>query len=140
MNQTDKVIVITGGDFGIGEACSHTFSKLGAKVVLGDRDEPRGRAAGGVAEFLKIDVTDENALKAMVDLAVDKFGGLDGAVNAAGFASIPTNVADLEAKAWRLNFEVMTLGVALAMKHEIRAMMVKRGAGSIVNIASTACR
>ena len=143
MNLTDKVIVITGGASGMGEACGHTFTGLGAKVVLGDRDEPRGRAvaaainaAGGVAEFLKVDVTDESALKAMVDLAVDKFGGLDGAVNAAGIAGIPTNVAELEAKPWRINFEVKTLGVALAMKHEIRAML-KRGGGSIVNIAST---
>jgi A-factor type gamma-butyrolactone 1'-reductase (1S-forming) len=142
MNLTDKVIVITGAASGMGEACAHLFSKEGAKVVLADRDQARGRnvaaavnASGGVAEFIATDVTDETAIEAMVDLAVRKFGGLDGAVNGAGIAGAPGPVASLSAAAWRTNFDVMMLGVALCMKYEIAAML-KRGGGSIVNIAS----
>jgi len=142
MNLTDKVIVITGAASGMGEACAHLFSKQGAKVVLADRDQIRGRnvaaavnAGGGAAEFIATDVTDEKAIEAMVALAVRQFGGLDGAVNSAGIAGSPGPVVDLPAAEWRANFDIMLLGVALCMKYEIAAML-KRGGGSIVNIAS----
>src|ERR1700730_8421193 len=142
MNLTDKVIVITGAASGMGEACAHLFSQQGAKVVLADRDQARGRnvaaavkASGGGAEFIATDVTDEKSIEAMVDLAVRKFGGLDGAVNGAGIARTPAPVVNLPASEWRINFEVMLLGVALCMKYEI-AGMLKSGGGSIVNIAS----
>jgi A-factor type gamma-butyrolactone 1'-reductase (1S-forming) len=142
MNLTDKVILITGAASGMGEACAHLFSQEGAKVVLADRDQVRGRnvaaavnASGDVAEFIATDVTDEKSIEAMVDLAVRKFGGLDGAVNGAGFAGTPAPVVDLPAAEWRTNFEVMLLGVVLCMKYEIAAML-RRGGGSIVNIAS----
>ena len=142
MNLTDKVIVITGAASGMGEACAHLFSQQGAKVVLADRDQARGRnvaaavrASGGSAEFIATDVTDEKSIETMVDLAVKNFGGLDGAVNGAGFAGTPAPVVDQPASQWRMNFEVMLLGVVLCMKHEIAAMM-SRGGGSIVNIAS----
>jgi NAD(P)-dependent dehydrogenase (short-subunit alcohol dehydrogenase family) len=142
MNLNDKVIVITGGASGIGEACTRLFAQQGAKVVLADRDETRGKsvtasieADGGSAEFIATDVTDEKAIEAMVDLAVKKFGGLDGALNAAGIAGNPAPVAELSAAEWTRNFQVMMLGVALSMKYQIAAM-AKRGGGSIVNIAS----
>jgi NAD(P)-dependent dehydrogenase (short-subunit alcohol dehydrogenase family) len=142
MNLSDKVIVVTGAASGIGEACAGLFAQQDAKVVLADRDETRGKnvaaaieANGGSAEFIATDVTDEKAIEAMVDLAVKKWGGLDGAVNAAGIAGNPAPVVELSAAEWRRNFEVMMLGVALCMKHEIAAMF-KRGGGSIVNIAS----
>lgn len=142
MNLTDKVIVITGAASGMGEACAHLFVQKGAKVVLADRDEARGKEVaaaiksnGGSAEFIATDVTDEKAIEAMVGLAVKKWGGLDGAVNGAGFAGIPAPVVEQSAAEWRRNFEVMVLGVALCMKYEIAAMLA-RGGGSIVNIAS----
>jgi NAD(P)-dependent dehydrogenase (short-subunit alcohol dehydrogenase family) len=142
MNLTDKVIVITGAASGMGEACAHLFAKEGAKVVLADRDQIRGRnvaaavnSSGGVAEFIATDVTDEKAIEAMVELAVSRFGGLDGAVNGAGIAGSPSPVVNLSAADWRTNLDIMLLGVALCTKHEIAAML-KRGGGSIVNIAS----
>ena len=99
---------------------------LNGKVVV---------VTGGAAAFIATDVTDENAIRAMVDFAVEKFGGLDGAVNAAGIAGTYGPVSEQTAEEWRLNFDIMGLGVALCMKYEIRAM-TKRGGGSIVNIAS----
>jgi NAD(P)-dependent dehydrogenase (short-subunit alcohol dehydrogenase family) len=144
MALTDKVIAITGAASGMGEACAHLFAQQGAKLVLADRDQARGEevaamvnASGGLAEFVTTDVTDEQAIEAMVGLAVGKFGGLDGAVNGAGIAGTPTAVEETPASEWRTNFEVMLLGVALCMKHEIGAMRAQ-GGGSIVNIASTA--
>ena len=144
MNLTGKVIVITGAASGIGEACAHLCSQQGANVVLADRDQARGKnlaaslmASGGLAQFIATDVSDEKAIEAMVELAVKEFGGLDGAVNAAGIAGTPAPIVDMPAAEWRRNFEVMLLGVALCMKYEIAAML-KRGGGSIVNIASLA--
>jgi NAD(P)-dependent dehydrogenase (short-subunit alcohol dehydrogenase family) len=142
INLAEKVIVITGAASGMGEACAHLFSEQGAKVVLADRDEHRGRSVaaaietnGGQAEFIATDVTEEKAIEAMVERAVEKWGGLDGAVNGAGFAGLPAPVVEQSAAEWRRNFDVMVLGVALCMKHEIAALR-KRGGGSIVNIAS----
>jgi NAD(P)-dependent dehydrogenase (short-subunit alcohol dehydrogenase family) len=143
MNTREKVVVVTGAASGIGEACASQLAESGAKVVLADRDPVRGRAvtariveSGGAAVFIATDVTQEEAIRAMVALAVGEFGGLDGAVNAAGIADTPTLVTDLTVGQWRQDFEVMLLGVALCMKHEIVAML-KRGGGSVVNIAST---
>jgi NAD(P)-dependent dehydrogenase (short-subunit alcohol dehydrogenase family) len=144
MALTDKVIAITGAASGMGEACAHLFAQQGAKLVLADRDQARGEevaamvnANGGLAEFITTDVTEEQAIEAMVGLAVGKFGGLDGAVNGAGIAGTPTPVEETPASEWHTNFEIMLLGVALCMKHEIAAIRAK-GGGSIVNIASTA--
>jgi NAD(P)-dependent dehydrogenase (short-subunit alcohol dehydrogenase family) len=143
MNLTGKVIIVTGAASGIGAACALVSAESGGKVVLADRDAARGQAVaeeimakGGHAAFIPTDVTDERAIEAMVAFAVEKFGGVDGAVNAAGIAGMPANIVDMPAAEWRTNFEVMLLGVALCMKHEIPAMQ-KRGGGSIVNIAST---
>ena len=143
MNLKDKVIIVTGGASGIGAACALAAAEAGGRVVLADRDAARGKSAadeiaanGGHAAFIATDVTDERAIEAMVAFAVGTFGGVDGAVNAAGIAGMPANITDLPATEWRINFEVMLLGVALCMKHEIPAMQ-KRGGGSIVNIAST---
>ena len=142
MNLRDKVIVVTGAASGIGEACARLFAQEGAKVVLADRDEPRGKqvaaaidSQGGGAQFIATDVTDEKAIEAMVGLAVKRWGGLDGALNAAGIAGNPAPVAELSAAEWHRNLDVMMIGVALCMKHEIAAM-IERGGGSIVNIAS----
>jgi NAD(P)-dependent dehydrogenase (short-subunit alcohol dehydrogenase family) len=143
MDQTGKVVVITGGASGMGEACAHAFSAAGGAVVVADRDEKLGRAVaeaitskGGKAAFIKTDVTDERATEAMVKLAVDRFGGLDCAVNSAGVGRTPTKIKDLTAEEWRINLDIMLLGVAFSMKYEITAMLA-RGGGSIVNIASS---
>lgn len=142
MNLIGKTIVITGGGSGMGEACAHLFSKNGAKVVVADRDEVRGKsvaaaitAKGDAAAFIATDVTNEISIKGMVDFAVMKFGGLDGAVNGAGIAGNPARIVDLDATEWRRHYDVMTLGVALCMKYEIPEIL-KRGGGSIINIAS----
>jgi NAD(P)-dependent dehydrogenase (short-subunit alcohol dehydrogenase family) len=143
LNLEDKVIIVTGAASGIGAACALACSESGGKVVLADRDEARGKAVadeitakGGLAAFVPVDVTNERAIEALVAFAVERFGGVDGAVNAAGIAGTPANIVDMPVAEWRINFEVMLLGVALCMKYEIPAML-KRGSGSIVNIAST---
>ena len=144
MNLTGKVAIISGGASGIGEACVKLFSAAGAKIVVADRDVGRGEgvAAATVAEgreavFIEANVTSEKAIERMVAYAVETFGTVDCAVNCAGVARAPVLTTDATEEEWRANFDIMMLGVALSMKHQIRAMLKGNG-GSIVNIASTA--
>src|SRR5690606_41790108 len=85
MNLTDKVILVTGGTSGIGEACARHFASLGAKVVAASNQQDRGealetelRAAGQEVRFVYVDVSDEAQVKAMVDFALSTYGRLDG--------------------------------------------------------------
>ncbi|CDO10473.1 3-oxoacyl-ACP reductase FabG [Mycolicibacterium cosmeticum] len=85
-----RTAVITGGAQGIGYAIAERFVAEGARVVLGDLNPEATEAAvatlGGsaVAHAVRADVTDAAAVQALVDAAVDTFGGLDIMVNNAG--------------------------------------------------------
>jgi NAD(P)-dependent dehydrogenase (short-subunit alcohol dehydrogenase family) len=144
MRLDGKVAIITGAAAGIGEACCDTFVAAGAALVVADHDEAgihavadRLTAQGASVAAIAIDVSDEQACAAMVALAVDRFGGLDCAVNCAGIAQTPAPIHEIDAATWRRVWEVDALGLAFCMKYEIPAML-KRGGGSIVNIASGA--
>ena len=144
MNLSGKVAIISGGTSGIGEACVKLFSAAGAKVVVSGRDVSQGeavaaavRAEGNEAIFIEADVTSEKAIERMVAHTVEKFGIVDCAVNCAGVARPPVLTTDATEEEWRANFDIMMLGVALCMKHQLRAMLRGNG-GSVINIASTA--
>lgn len=80
--------VVTGSASGLGEATARYFASQGAQVTLLDRDANRGPAVaeeiGG--HFAETDVTDETSVQAAIDLALDRMGGLNAAVNCAGIA------------------------------------------------------
>jgi NAD(P)-dependent dehydrogenase (short-subunit alcohol dehydrogenase family) len=88
MQITGKTFVVTGGASGLGRATAETILAAGGNVVLLDVNAETGKAAeqamGAKAKFAQTDVTSEEQVKAAVDLAVSSFGGLHGAVNAAG--------------------------------------------------------
>ena len=86
-----KVVVITGASSGLGEATAYHLASLGAKVVLGARREDKLQqiaaaieAKGGQAAYLATDVTKASEVKALVELAVSRFGQLDVIINNAG--------------------------------------------------------
>lgn len=88
-----KVAVVTGAAMGMGEATAHLFAEAGAKVVVADFNDDLGpkvaeaiTAAGGEAAFVKVDVSNEEQVEAMVKFAVDTYGRLDVAVNNAARA------------------------------------------------------
>ena len=118
------------------------FAREGAAVVVADIDEDGGRetvalveAAGGRAGFVRTDVSVRVDVAAMVDLAVDTFGGLDCAHNNAGIAAPMAPLADYPDDGWDRTLAVMLTGVYHCMKAEIPAMLA-RGGGAIVNTAS----
>jgi NAD(P)-dependent dehydrogenase (short-subunit alcohol dehydrogenase family) len=140
-----KVVVITGTASGIGRATATRFSQAGARLVVADVRVDAGQAfaqelasQGGDAVFLKCNVGDEDDVRQLVDVAVDRYGSLDLAFNNAGIegsAGVPTTDIDLED--WSRIINVNLTGVWLCLKHELRHM-VSHGGGCIVNTSSTA--
>ena len=137
-----QVGVITGGASGIGLACARRFATEGARVVLGDRNPDALAAAaaelGAVVVTEQVDVTVEADVERLVARAVSEFGGLDVAVNAAGFGTFGF-VADHPVDEWRAVIDTCLTGVMLSVKHEGRVMR-DAGRGAIVNIASINAR
>ena len=111
-------------------------------MVLGDRNaEPLAAATaelGAAAVGEVIDVTEEADVERLVRRAVDEFGGLDAAVNAAGFGTYGF-VADHPVEEWRAVIDTCLTGVMLSVKHEAQVMRAA-GHGAIVNIASINAR
>jgi len=135
-----KVGFVTGGGTGIGLACAAAIINGGGKVVLAGRREHVVRAAaeklGANAAAVRCDVTDDQSVEAAVQSAVDQFGGLNVAVNAAGMGSIGT-VLNASAADFMNTLDTNLTGVFRCLKAEARAMKAA-GGGSIVNISSIA--
>lgn len=136
-----KVAVVVGGTSGIGRATAAAFAQSGAKVVVAGRREEKGaeavreiEAAGGDAMFLRTDVTSEEQVSALMDAAVETYGGLDCAFNNAGH-EVNVGVADAAADDFDLDVATNARGVLFCLKHEIRVMR-ERGGGAIVNNSS----
>lgn len=138
-----KVAVVTGaGGMGIGQGCAMAFAREGAHVVGCDVDKEAAaetealiKGEGLSYETFLADLTDPKANEDLMAYAVDRFGGLDILVNCAAFVEFaPIAEMDYE-KHWRRTMlgelDLVFLGVKAAWPH-----MVKRGGGSIINIAS----
>lgn len=141
MNFENKVVLVTGGGSGIGQACCIAFSKQGAKVIVSDLDEKGGQETvnmilelGGEAEFVRTNVADPLEVESLVSQAVKTYGKLDIAVNNAGIADA-TPVADKEIDEWHKVISVNLNGVFYCVKFELQEML-KLGGGVIVNMAS----
>lgn len=139
-----RVAIVTGAAAGIGKATALAFAEQGATVIVADIDESRGgavvediRQAGGVAEFIRCDVTSDTDVQAMVALAVNKYGRLDFAFNNAGIEIEHSKLADGSESEFDLIMNVNVKGVWRCMKHQIPAML-NQGGGAIVNTASIA--
>ena len=144
----DKVIVLTGGAGVLGASMVHHFAEQGAKVVILDRNEEKGkalqdsvRANGGEAWFLSADVLDKEALEQCYADVMEKYGRIDVLINGAGGnmpgATIPPDksIFDLEVDAFKKVVDLNLLGTILPTMVFTKAM-VEQKKGSIINIAS----
>ncbi len=135
-----KVAIVTGGARGQGEAEVRLFIAEGAKVVVSDVLVEAGEAVaeslGDDAVFLRHDVSREDDWEAAVNLATERFGGLDVLVNNAGILHNAT-IARHTLEAYERVVAVNQVGVFLGIRAAIEPMTA-RGGGSIVNISSGA--
>jgi NAD(P)-dependent dehydrogenase (short-subunit alcohol dehydrogenase family) len=92
-------------------------------------------AAGGVAVFVRADVSNANEVEALVSETVGRFGRLDAAVNNAGTEGVVASTVELAEADWDRVIATNLKGVWLCMKYEI-PRMVEHGAGTIVNTSS----
>lgn len=134
----DKVAVVTGAGSGIGLATVRRFAADGATVICADIDAETGEKAatevGG--NFISVDVTDENQVRALFQQVVDQHGRVDIAFNNAGISPPEDDsILDTGIEAWRRVQDVNLTSVYLCCKYAIEHMR-KAGKGSIINTAS----
>ena len=140
-----KVVLVTGGNSGIGQAIALAFAKEGAKVMMAARRVAEGKEivamikeTGGEANFVQTDVTKTTEVEALIAACVTNYGGLDYAVNNAGIEGTPFILAaEYEEEIWDKVIDINLKGVWLCMKYEIPEML-KHGQGAIVNMSSVA--
>jgi len=149
-----KVFVVTGGASGMGLATCRMLAQAKAKAIcIGDfneaafetvRAELKEISAETEVETTKLDVSSSASVTSWISGVVEKFGGLDGAVNAAGIAQpvgarkSPAILSESD-DMWRRTMGVNLEGVFFCCREQIKAMMeLPKGARGIVNIASIA--
>jgi NAD(P)-dependent dehydrogenase (short-subunit alcohol dehydrogenase family) len=139
---SDKVALVTGAGSGIGRATALAFAREGSRVIVANRQPSTGeetvqriQAAGGVATFLPVDVTDEESVDTLVTKITGLCGRIDVAVNNAGNEGRNGRLVDQTADDFAFTMDTNFKGVWLGMKYQLRQML-QQGEGSIVNTAS----
>ena len=135
---TDRVAIVTGASSGIGRATALLLAREGASVVVTARREAELdalvseiEAEGGRALAVVGDIKEEKLAEQLVDLAVDRFGGLDISFNNAGSNGEIQPVAGLTLEQWYDAIDTNLTGAFLGAKHQAPAM-VARGGGSMI--------
>lgn len=138
----DKTALITGAGSGIGAEIARRLGAGGTRVVVADLDKDAAEKIaseieqkGGVAIAVQQDVADPEAARRSVETAIERFGGLDVAVNNAGISGAISQTADYSLLDWDKVIAVNLSGVFYGLKYQIPALLRSNG-GSIVNIAS----
>ena len=133
-----KRIIITGAANNIGKEAARGFVAEGARVVIGDIDAEVGQATATElgTEFVRVDVTQEDSVRAFIELSVQKLGGLDVLVQNAGLQR-SGKVTDFSASDWDALFAVNTRAHFFGAKHAVPHLR-RAGKGSIINTSSLA--
>lgn len=141
MSIEGKVVVVTGGGQGIGQAIALEFLKKGARVVVSDIDMAgvtdtleKIKSQGGDCLGLKVDVTSREDVQVMVKQVVERYGTLDILINNAGIAKLGP-MEELAEEDWDAVVNVNLRGTFLCSKYAAKVMIPNRR-GCIINIAS----
>ncbi|RKD90874.1 SDR family NAD(P)-dependent oxidoreductase [Mangrovibacterium diazotrophicum] len=144
----DKVIVFAGAG-GIADGTAKFLGAGGAKIVVGDIVKENAercvqivKDAGGDGIAAALDIADEEQVKNLIDLAIAKFGKINGLFNVAANihpqeVAKDTNPVDIDLDVWQRNIDINLTGYMLTSKYAIPHIL-KAGGGSIVNTISDA--
>jgi NAD(P)-dependent dehydrogenase (short-subunit alcohol dehydrogenase family) len=142
MNFENKIAFVTGASSGIGEAAARLLAARGATVVVAARRVEKGaevveaiKRKGGKAEFMKLDVSDEEQVRLTVERIVQTYGQLDLAVNNAGVITHSGPLVNSETDDFRRLLDTNVIGLYTCMKYELEHMLAS-GGGAIVNVSS----
>ncbi|MEO1002522.1 MAG: glucose 1-dehydrogenase [Cyanobacteria bacterium J06638_7] len=138
-----KVIIVTGGNSGIGKAIVEVVARLGAKVVIDYRSHPEATEAieeeigdlGGTALGVQADVSKLEDLQQLVKAAVENYGRLDVMVNNAGIET-RTSILDTSPEDFDKVLNVNLRGVFFATQYAAQQMIAQGSGGRIINISS----
>jgi NAD(P)-dependent dehydrogenase (short-subunit alcohol dehydrogenase family) len=138
-----KVAVITGATSGIGLRTAEIFVVEGAQIVIAGRRAPEGEALakqlGPNCIFRQTDVTEEDQMRALIALSVEKFGKIDCIFNNAGGPAQTGGIEGIDVGRFDAAMATLLRSVMLGMKHAA-PYMKKQGSGSIINNGSIAGR
>ncbi|MEF2552883.1 SDR family NAD(P)-dependent oxidoreductase [Aurantimonas sp. A2-1-M11] len=142
-----KAVLVSGAAGGFGREIARAFAAEGARLILTDREAGpletfAAEITGTEAVTVAGDVSSEATAAALVETAVERFGGLDVAINNAGIVHDYKRLQEITAAEAERVIAVDLMGVFFAMKHQIAAMSARFARdgtrGAIVNVASVA--
>jgi NAD(P)-dependent dehydrogenase (short-subunit alcohol dehydrogenase family) len=144
-DMTGKVALITGASRGIGEAIAMAYAQAGAKVVLASRKQEgldavaqKIEAAGGQALPIAAHTGSPEAVQALVDRAIESYGGIDVVVNNAATNPHFGPLLTSEASHWDKIMEVNVKGYFWLCQAAARQMQAQGEGGKLINVASIA--
>lgn len=140
------IVLISGATGGFGSESARRFAAEGARLVLTDFDSVKldefARSLDAETATVAGDIADETTSKKAVELAIERFGGIDIALNNAGIAQNLTRLGEMDMAEARRIIDIDVMGVIYAMRHQLPAMEKRfretGKRGIIVNTASVA--
>lgn len=141
MRLKDKICIITGATSGIGKRTAELWVEEGATVIIAGRREEEGRAVeqalGTRCRFVRTDVCHEEQVAALIGFTHERYGRIDCLFNNAGGPAPTGGIESVPAEGFDAAIAVLLRSVVLGMKH-VAPIMVRQGAGSIINNGSVA--
>jgi NAD(P)-dependent dehydrogenase (short-subunit alcohol dehydrogenase family) len=142
MNTDSKLVVVTGGASGIGEATARCFGKAGYRVVVADVNAESGgnvvddlRDAGADAHFYPVDLSQEDAIRRFADQVLGEMGVPDALVNSGGILQNAVRMNELDLAEFDRLIDINVRGTLVASR-AFGAPMCESGRGSIINLCS----
>lgn len=146
---TGKVALVTGGNGGIGLGMAKGLARHGATVIIWGTNDEKNAAAiealsehGGIVRAEKVDVADEDAVKAAMDKIIEEFGRIDQAIANAGIGQSRRDMFDISREDFEKLESINVHGVFFTLREAARHMIARDkagdGGGALVGIASTA--
>lgn len=137
-----KVAIVTGASTGLGPIMSRMLADEGAKIIMAARRidlvEEAAAAIGDAAVAVKADVTKEDDVAEMVDLAMNRWGKVDIMMNNAAVPGKDLYVWEQTLDNWNSTFAVDVTAAMLCSREVLRRSMIERKTGVIINFSSTA--